>query len=57
MTAYETRMHELLQPPLQLVPGKINELAPRILRLSPDAKTLLTNFADHIERQIGPVAS
>jgi hypothetical protein len=54
MMAYENRMHEILQLPLQLVAGKTNELAPRILRLSPDAKTLQINFADHVERQIGP---
>jgi hypothetical protein len=54
MTAYESCMHEILQLPLQLAAGKANELAPRILRLSPDAKTLQTNFADHVERQIGP---
>jgi Protein of unknown function (DUF3987) len=54
MLAYETRMHEILQLPLPLAAGKTNELAPRILRLSPDARTLQINFADHIERQIGP---
>ena len=47
-------MHEILQLPLQLAAGKANELAPRILRLSPDANTLQINFADHVERQIGP---
>jgi hypothetical protein len=54
MMAYESRMHQILQIPLQLAAGKANELAPRTLRLSPDAKTLQINFADHIERQIGP---
>ena len=52
--AYESRMHEILQLPLQLAAGKVNELAPRILRLSPDANILQINFADHVERQIGP---
>ncbi len=54
LIAYEARMHEILQMPLQLAAGKANELAPRILHLCPDANTLQVNFADHLERQLGP---
>jgi hypothetical protein len=52
--AYEARMYEILQLPLPLAAGKANELAPRILHLNADARTFQINFADHVERQIGP---
>ncbi|MBR1197807.1 DUF3987 domain-containing protein [Bradyrhizobium sp. AUGA SZCCT0158] len=54
MMAYENHMHEILRRQLPLAVGKANELEPRVLRLSADAHTLQNNFADHIERQIGP---
>jgi len=54
LMTYEARIYEILQLPLPFAAGTANGLAPRILHLSKDAKTLQINFADHIERQIGP---
>jgi Protein of unknown function (DUF3987) len=51
---YEQQMYSILQRPLPLADGKLNELAPRVLRLSNDARTMLINFADHVEGQLGP---
>ena len=54
LMAYERQMHEILALPLPLASGKANELEPRILRLSRDARTLQINFSDHVEGRIGP---
>jgi hypothetical protein len=39
---------------LPLAPGAHNELAPRVVRLSPEARKVWTAFADHVEKRIGP---
>jgi hypothetical protein len=54
LCVYEEQISQLLQLPLPLSAGKANELSPRILRLSPDARTILINFGDHLEERIGP---
>lgn len=45
-------LHEILKRPLPL--NETNELTPRIIELSPEAKEKWRQFADEIERQIGP---
>jgi hypothetical protein len=49
---YGARILEILERPLPLVAGKTNELAPRVLPLSSDAKTIWIEFADSIEAQL-----
>jgi uncharacterized protein DUF3987/primase-like protein/DNA primase RepB-like protein len=51
---YGARLLHLLEQPLPIAEGKTNELAPRILRLTADARKLWIAFADAIERQIAP---
>lgn len=51
---YEQQLNAILQQPLPLADGKPSEVAPRVLRLSKDARTLLIDFADHVEAQLGP---
>lgn len=51
---YEQQMYDVLQRPLPLADGNPYEVAPRVLRLSGDARTMLINFADHVEGQLGP---
>jgi len=51
---YSNLMLEILRRPLPLANGKINELCPRALPLSPAACRLWIGFADHIERLLGP---
>lgn len=51
---YGARLLDILETPLPLVPGKTNELAPRPLPLSPEARAFWSAFADHIERAIAP---
>jgi hypothetical protein len=54
LLGYEQQMYTILQRPLPLADGKLNELTPSVLRLSDDARTMLINFADHVEGQLGP---
>jgi hypothetical protein len=49
---YGARLLDILETPLPLALGKANELAPRPLPLSPEARALWRNFADHVERAI-----
>ncbi|WP_041299977.1 YfjI family protein [Hyphomicrobium sp. MC1] len=51
---YYQRLTELLKAPPNLRPGTRNELAPRALVLSPDARQLWITFANEIERRVGP---
>jgi hypothetical protein len=51
---YEKRLLSILNTPLPLAPGKINELEPRRLPLSPTAQTVWFGFADYIEQAIAP---
>lgn len=51
---YGARLLSILEAPLPLMPGRTNELAPRRLPLSPQARQQWRNFADHVERAIAP---
>ena len=51
---YGARLLDILEKPLPLAQGKTNELAPRPLPLSPDARRLRGKFADHVERELAP---
>jgi hypothetical protein len=50
---YGARLLEILERPYPLAPGTRNELAPRALPLSAEARRLWIGFADHVERRIG----
>jgi hypothetical protein len=49
---YGARILDILERPLPLVDGKTNELAPRCLPLTADARKIWIEFADNIEGQI-----
>ncbi len=51
---YGARLLSILEAPLPLAEGKVNELAPRVLDLSPAARATWIKFSDHIEKQIAP---
>lgn len=51
---YGALLLDILEMPLPVAPGKTSELAPRPLPLSPAARGLWSNFADHVERGIVP---
>jgi len=51
---YGARVLEILEAPLPLSAGKSNELEPRPLPLSAEARRLWIGFADHIEQAIAP---
>lgn len=51
---YGSRVLSILETPLPLVAGKVNELAPRQLPLSDRARARWRVFADHIEQAVGP---
>jgi hypothetical protein len=50
---YGARLLSILERPLPLATGTRNELAPRKLPLSADARRLLIAFTDHIEVRLG----
>jgi hypothetical protein len=50
---YGARLLDILERPLPLGPGTRNELTPRVLPLSPEARRMWIAFADHIERRLG----
>jgi len=52
--AYGARLLSIMETPPTLAEGKVNELEPRRLLLSPEARNAWIVFADHIEKQIGP---
>ncbi len=51
---YGARLLTILEAPLPLTEGKINELEPRRLPLSPAARKLWIAFVDDVERAIAP---
>jgi hypothetical protein len=53
LEAYETHMAELLNKPLAYDPLYRNELKPRTLHLSKDAKQALAGFHDAVEAELG----
>jgi hypothetical protein len=54
LMAYERRLGDILQRPLQLAANSRNVLEPRVLRLNRDATSLWRTFADNVERRLGP---
>lgn len=52
--AYGKHLLTILETPPPLTEGKPNELAPRQLPLSPEARQVWVRFVDHTEGQIGP---
>jgi Protein of unknown function (DUF3987) len=51
---YGARLLDILEAPLPLAAGKANELEPRRLALSAEARRIWIAFADHVERAIAP---
>jgi hypothetical protein len=51
---YGARLAEILEIPLPLAPGKTNELNPRRLSMSPEARVLWIAFVDKIELDVRP---
>lgn len=54
LNAFSTRLAEALSRPAPLIADTRNELAPRALSLSHEARVLWIEFSDHVERMIGP---
>ncbi|MDI2073043.1 YfjI family protein [Bradyrhizobium sp. Mp27] len=54
LVEYERQMYTILQRQLPHANGNPHEVAPQVLRLTSEARTLLINFADHVEGQLGP---
>jgi Protein of unknown function (DUF3987) len=52
--AYGARLLSILEVPWPLAVDHVNELEPRILTLTDDAKATWRVFYDHVERQSGP---
>jgi hypothetical protein len=53
LEAYNSVLGDILRRQAPLAPGVRNELAPRQLLLSGEARTMWIGFADHIERRLG----
>jgi hypothetical protein len=53
MQRYGARLLDIIERPTPLVPGARNELAPRTLLLSADARRQWIGFADHVEALLG----
>ena len=51
---YRSRMSEILDTPFHLASGKANELEPRGLYLSPDAKRRWITFHDEVDSKLKP---
>jgi len=51
---YGARVLCILETPLPLAEGKENELAPKVLVLSTEARELWTKFVDHVELHLRP---
>ena len=54
LRVYFARLLTILEMPLPLMPGKPNELAPRKLPLSNEAKRAWIGFSNHVEMAIAP---
>jgi Protein of unknown function (DUF3987) len=51
---YAARILAILEAPLPITAGKLNELTPRRLALSDGARRVWVGFANHIEAMLGP---
>lgn len=49
LQSYNARISEILQVPLPIKPDSMNQLEPRELHFSAEAKQIWTRFSDHIE--------
>jgi hypothetical protein len=54
LMAYENRLVGILQERQPLAAGSRNVLAPKMLRLTPEATTRWRTFGDEVERDLGP---
>ncbi|MBI1360002.1 MAG: DUF3987 domain-containing protein [Alphaproteobacteria bacterium] len=54
LAAYNHHITNILKTPLPMAEGGDNELAPRKLHLSPEAKSLWIAFANEVESKLGP---
>jgi hypothetical protein len=54
MRKYGARLLNILEEPLPLARGTQNELTPRVLPLSPEARCLWIGFYHHVEQRIQP---
>jgi hypothetical protein len=54
LSRYDECLERLLERPWPTAPGTRNELAPRLLRMSPEAAELWQAFADEVEGNLGP---
>ena len=54
LNGFTARMAAALARPLPLRPDTLNDLTPRPVQLSPEARQVWIEFSDHIERMIGP---
>jgi Protein of unknown function (DUF3987) len=52
---YGARLLSILEADVPLEPGTRNELAPRVLSISPEAKAIWIEFYNHVEAQCGKV--
>jgi uncharacterized protein DUF3987 len=53
LQGYGARLLDILERPMPIAPGTTNELTPRRLSLSADARRLWIGFADHVEKRLG----
>jgi hypothetical protein len=56
LRGYGAHLLQILERPLPLAAGNSNELEPRALPLSQEARSIWMEFVGHIERSIGPGA-
>jgi hypothetical protein len=54
MKQYEARLLEILERPFPLMPNTRNELSPRTLAMSPEARRVWIGFHDHVEDRLKP---
>lgn len=54
LSRYGEAIDALLKAPMNLVDGSINELAPRVIPFSAEAADTWHEFADYVERFLGP---
>jgi hypothetical protein len=57
LAGYEAYMLQLLNKPLPYDARYKNELTPRVLRLEPEAKALITQFSNAVEGELSPHGS
>ena len=53
LKCYDTLLLDILERPLPLAEGRLNELRPRILPLSSEARRIWIGFHNHVEQRLG----